>query len=219
MLGGPGHTTHQLASRSFLRHRRVLFLKARAASAAIVVASVDPDAVAVGANLTLAALSASGFKYRYGRRITLTLNDDDAGGGLTCTVLIKGFRWGRKIQESLTVLCTDTNDTVATTTKVFDGVTSITLTAKTADAGDALTMGWDAGALGLPFPVDQLTDVFSITKITSGTEQTPIAVSSTSFSVAESALIGLTLAAADDYEVECLIGRKKADGIDGAGSF
>lgn len=215
-VNGPGITGYQLADRSFLRKQRVHFQNPRAAAAAIMVASVDPSTVAVGVNLTLLALATT--KFVNGRKITMTLNDAGAGG-LSVTVRIVGVRWGRVIQEDLTVTCTTTNDTVGTTTNVYDQLISVTKTAAVDNAtGDALTMGWDGTTLGLPFPIDSITDVLGICRIANGTEQTPTAVSSTSVNLAQSAIQGLTIAATDQYIVEALIS-KNTDGLGAAGDF
>lgn len=215
-VNGPGVAGHQIANRSFLRHRRVQFLNARAAAAAIMVASVDPSTVAVGANLTLLTLATR--KFVNGRKITMTLNDAGAGG-LSVTVRIKGVRWGRVIEEDLTVTCTTTNDTVGTSVNVYDQLISVTKTAAVDNAtGDTLTMGWDGTTLGLPFPIDKVGDVLTICQISSGTEQTPIAVSTSSVSVSQSAIIGLTLAATDHYIVEALCS-VNTDGIGFSGDF
>lgn len=215
-VNGPGVATHQLADRTFLRRQCVAFLNPRASAAAIMVASVDPSTVAVGANLTLLTLATR--KFINGRRITMTLNDAGAGG-LSVTVRIRGVRWGRVIEEDLTVTCTTTNDTVGTSVNVYDQLISVTKTAAVDNAtGDTLTMGWDGTTLGLPFPIDRVGDVLTICQISSGTEQTPIAVSTSSVSVSQSAIIGLTLAAADHYIVDALVGTR-VDGIGFSGDF
>lgn len=213
---GPGQTTKGLALRSFQRLQRLHFQNPRAASAAIMVASVDPFTLTVGNFLTLLTLATQ--KFVYGRRITMTLNDA-SGNDLAVRVLIKGIRWGRPQQEQLTVTCTTTNDTVGTTALVYDQLTSVQLQSITgSSSGDALTMGWDGTTLGLPFPVDSLADVFSITAINNGTEQTPTVVSTTTFDVADSAVIGLTIAATQQFVVDCLVGRDD-DGIGFGGEF
>jgi len=213
---GPGQTTKELALRSFQRFQRVHIQNPRAVAAAIMVASVDPFTLTVGNFLTLLTLATQ--KFVYGRRITMTLNDA-SGNDLAVRVLIKGIRWGRPQQEVLTVTCTTTNDTVGTTALVYDQLTSVQLQSITgSSSGDALTMGWDGTTLGLPFPVDSIADVFSITRIANGTEQTPTVVSTSTFDVADSALIGLTIAATDQYIVDCLIGQGD-DGIGFSGEF
>lgn len=213
---GPGLTVKQLADRSFARFKRVAFINPRAASAAIMVASVDPFALVVGNFLTLLTLASQ--KFVYGRRITMTLNDA-AGDNLVVSVLIKGIRWGRPQSETLTVTCTTTNDTVGTSALVYDQLTSVQLlTITNSSVGDTLTMGWDGTTLGMPFPVDSLSEVFSITAINAGTEQTPTVVSTTTFDVADSALIGLTIAATQTFIVDALIGNDD-DGIGRNGEF
>jgi len=215
-VNGPGVASHELADRTFLRRQRVTFLNPRAAAAAIMVASVDPSTIAVGGALTLTTLATR--KFVNGRKITMTLNDAGAGG-LSVTVRIRGVRWGRVIEEDLTVTCTTTNDTVGTSVNVYDQLISVTKTAAVDNAtGDTLTMGWDGTTLGLPFPIDKVADVFTICQIASGTEATPLAVSTTTVSVSQSAIQGLTLAAADHYIVEALVGTR-LDGIGFAGDF
>jgi len=215
-VAGPGQTTKELAPRSFARFKRVAFINPRAASAAIMVASVDPFALTVGNNLTLLTLATQ--KFVYGRRITMTLNDA-SGDNLVVSVRIKGIRWGRPQSETLTVTCTTTNDTLGTSALVYDQLTSVQLlTITNSSSGDALTMGWDSTTLGMPFPVDALADVFSITAINAGTEQTPTVVSTTTFDVADSAVIGLTIAATQTFIVDALVGQGD-DGIGRNGEF
>ncbi len=211
---GIGLTLPKVADRSFLRMREVYFIHPKAADDDLIVTTVDPSSKAVGSTLTLAVS-----KLKYGRKVTMTLNDDDGGGGLTVTVLIVGLRFGKKVSESLTVTCTTTNDTVGTTTHVYDEIVSITVTANTSDSGDDLTVGID-DTLGLPFPVSGLEDVFAIVEDDNGTEQATLAISATTFSVSESAILAQTLAATDIWMVRCLMSNKAGDdGIGTLGSF
>jgi hypothetical protein len=69
----------------------------------------------------------------------------------------------------------------------------------------------------LPYPIDKVADVLMIARNNAGTEG-QIAVSSTSVDVDNAAIIGLTLAAADDYEVEFLRSRFN-DGFGTKGVF
>ena len=194
---GTGIDARRLADRSLLRVERFNVVKPRAVNDALLVASVDPNGVAVGASFTLAYTG----KLRQARRITMTVNDDDGGGGLSVRAIVTGHRFGVRIVEELTATSVDTNDTVATSVKYFDEVTSIVLKSKTADASDDVTFGISGAGFGLPYPIDAVTDVLMIARNNAGTEG-QIAVSSTSVDVTNSAIIGLTLAAADDYEVE-----------------
>jgi hypothetical protein len=210
---GVGVDATALAERSLMRLERFSVVKPRAANDALLVASVDPNGIAVGGSFTLAYTG----KLRNARRITMTINDDDAGGGLLVTAIITGHRFGVSIVEELTATSTDTNDLVKTTVKYFDEVTSVVLKAKTADAGDDVTFGISGAGFGLPYPIDKVADVLMIARNNAGTEG-QIAVSSTSVDVDNAAIIGLTLAAADDYEVEFLRSRFN-DGFGTKGVF
>jgi hypothetical protein len=210
---GVGVDASALGDRSLMRLERFVVLKPRAANDALLVASVDPNGIAVGGAFTLAYTG----KLRYARRITMTINDDDAGGGLSVTAIVTGHRFGVSIVEELTATSTDTNDLVKTTVKYFDEVTSVVLKAKTADAGDDVTFGISGAGFGLPYPIDKVADVLMIARNNAGTEG-QIAVSASSVNVDEAAIIGLTLAAADDYEVEFLRSRFN-DGFGTKGVF
>jgi hypothetical protein len=212
MKPGRGTTLKDIANRSFLRLRSFDFIHPKAADDDLIVTTVDPSSKAVGSTFTLAVS-----KLKYGRKVTMTLNDDDGGGGLSLTVLLEGLRWGMKVSETLTATSTDTNDITVTSTNVYDEITRIQVTAVTADSGDDVTFGVDGTTLGLPFPVDRLEDVFQITESDNGTEQATTAISSTSFSVAQSAIIGLTIAATDVWHFEGLISDR--DGSDGIGTL
>jgi hypothetical protein len=210
---GPGPTLPQLAKDSLLRSRRDFYFAPLAADDDLLVTTVDPSGIAVGGTLTLAT-PASGLLLRRARRLTMTLNDDDAGGGLTVTVLIKGARWGLYQQEYLTVTCADTNDTTGTTVNYYDELTSVEVVAKTADSGDDLTMGIDGTSFGLDYPIDAVEDVQSIINTSSDTEAAATAISSTTVDATYSAIKGITLAATDRWEVRYLTSLKK----DGSGT-
>lgn len=210
---GVGMDATQLGERSLMRVERFNVIKPRAADDDLLVTTVDPSGVAAGAEFTLAFNG----KLRQARRITMTINDDDGGGGLSVTAVVTGHRFGVKITEELTATAADTNDLAVTTTKFFDQVTSIKMKAVTADSGDDVTFGIAGGGFGLPFPIDAITDVLMIARNNAGTEG-QIAVSSSSVDVDNSAIIGLTLAAADDYEVEFLRSHER-DGFGSNGVF
>jgi hypothetical protein len=210
---GVGVDATALGERSLMRLERFNVVKPRAASLVLLVTGVDPNGIAVGGSFTLAY---SG-KLRQARRITMTVNDDDAGGGLLVTAIVTGHRFGVKIVEELTATSTDTNDLTVTSTRFFDQVESITLKAKTADAGDNVSFGISGVSFGLPYPIDKVADVLMIARNNAGTEG-QIAVSASSVNVDEAAIIGLTLAAADDYEVEFLRSRFN-DGFGTKGVF
>jgi hypothetical protein len=211
---GVGIDAGQLGERSLMRLERFNVVKPRAANTSLIVASVDPSGVAVGAALTIAFPS----KLRNARRITLSVDDDDGGGGLSVTVVVTGMRFGVRIVEELTATATSGTILTVTSNKYFDQVTSAVLKSKTAaDAGDAITMGIAGVGFGLPYPIDKVSDVLMIARNTSGTEGL-IAVSSSTVDVENSAIIGLTLAAADDYEVEFLRSRE-SDGFGRTGVF
>ena len=194
---GVGVDATLLADRSLMRVERFNVVKPRAASLVLLVTGVDPNGIAVGGSFTLAY---SG-KLRQARRVSMTINDDDAGGGLAVRAIVTGHRFGVRIVEELSAVSTDTNDLTVTTTKYFDQVESVVLKSKTADAGDSVSFGISGAGFGLPYPIDAVTDVLMIARNNAGTEA-QIAVSSTSVDVTNSAIIGLTVVAADDYEVE-----------------
>lgn len=194
---GVGIDATSLAANSLMRVERFNVVKPRAASLVLLVTGVDPNGIAVGGSFTLAYTG----KLRQARPVTMTINDDDAGGGLAVRAIVTGHRFGVRIVEELSAVSTDTNNLTVSTVKYFDEVTSVILKSKTADAGDSVSFGISGAGFGLPFPIDAVTDVLMIARNNAGTEA-QIAVSSTSVDVTNSAIIGLTLAAADDYEVE-----------------
>jgi hypothetical protein len=194
---------HQVDTDSHLRTETDIILNPRATTAALVVASVDPSTLASGQSLTLAA-TASGVAFRVARKVTLVLTDASGGaGGLSVTVQVNGNRFGKAISENVTTTCTSGAATTSTTTLVFDQVTSVVVrTITTAAVGDALTVGIDGTTLGLSKPIDSVNDVLSIQKLVSGVEQAPIAISSTTVDVANSAIVhGGTITAANDIFV------------------
>ena len=194
---------HQVDADSHLRTETENILNPRAATVAFVVASVDPSTLTSGQSLTLAA-AVSGLALRVARKITMTLTDLSGGaGGLSVTVQINGHRFGKPISENLTVTCTSGAATPGTSTLVYDQVTSVVARVlTTTGAGDALTVGIDGTALGLSKPIDSVNDVLSIQKLVSGVEQTPIAISSTTVDVANSAIVhGGTITANTDIFV------------------
>jgi hypothetical protein len=210
---GTGIAASQLAERSLLRRVKEVIAYPKAAATNLLVTSVDPSGISVGGTFTLAVS-----KLRQPRRVTMTINDDDGGGGLSVSARIVGHRNGVKIVEDITKTSTDTNDATATTTAYFEDITSITLTAKTADSGDAVFFGIDGGGFGLTYPIDRVEDVLGIWKIDSGTEGAVIAVSSTSIDVDNFALKGQTLAATNVWEIEYLRSGNR-DGFGTGGRF
>jgi hypothetical protein len=191
---------NQVDERSALRMFREVIPNPRAVTVNYVVASVDPSGLSSGSALTLAA-TASGLMFRVARKVTLVLTDaSGGGGGLAATVEFFGHRFGKPINERVSVTCTSGAATTGTTTLVFDQITSVVVRTVTgAAAGDALTCGISGDGLGLAFPIDKVNDVLSIVKIVSGTEQTPIAISATSVDVANSSFNhGGTITAAND---------------------
>jgi len=210
---GTGIAASQLAERSQLRLVREVIAYPKAADDDLLVTTVDPNGIAVGAAFTLAVS-----KLRQPRRITMTINDDDGGGGLSVSARIVGHRNGVRIVEDITATSTTTNDTTSTTVAYFEDITSITLTAKTADAGDDVTFGIDGGGFGLSHPIDRVEDVLAIWKIDSGTEGAVIAVSTTSIDVDNFALKGQTVAATNIWEIEYLRSGSR-DGFGTGGRF
>lgn len=220
---GPGLTIPQLAKDSLLRLERDFFFAPTAASTAAVVASVDPSGLTVGSNLTLLTL-ANGILLRRARRITFTVDDDDAGGGLSVTVRVRGYRWGIQIDERLTATAVSGTAVTVTSANCFDQIDSILLEdISTADAGDAIFAGLDGTSFGLDFPIDNVADVMSIINTSTNTEAAATAVSSTTVvagapsggAVAGGSYIkGITLAATDRWEVRYLKSLKQ----DGSGT-
>jgi len=191
---------NQLEQLSYLRLRREVIPNPLATTANKLVASVDPSTLTAGAALTLAA-SVSGLLMLPGRKPTLVLTDaSGGGGGLAVTVTVFGTRFGQPVQCDITTTCTSGSATTAIGSVVMDQVTAIIVRSiTTAATGDALTCGISGDGLGLSAPIDAVNDVVSIVKIVSGTQATPIAISSTTVDVANSAINhGGTITAAND---------------------
>lgn len=211
-MSAGGIDQKQLGKDSLLRSKLDFIFAPLAADLDYVVDNVDPSTLTVGTDLTLLT-AASGLQFRFPRRITMTLNDDDSGGGLSVTVRIQGQRWGMPIDEIMTVTCTDTNDTTGTTANCFDQVLSVTPLAITADTGDDLQLGIDGTSIGLQFPIDNITDVQSIINVSTNTEQAAVAISSSSVVAGTpsggvyaggSYIKGLTLATTDRWTIRYL---------------
>lgn len=201
---------------SLLRYRRDYFFGPIAATTNKIVTTVDPSTLSVGGNLTLVTY-ASGLLQRRARRITMTLTDDDVGGGLTVTLRITGQRWGNNVSEILTVTCVDNVATTGTSVNVYDEVTELKVLAVTADSGDDLIVGIDGTSFGLDFPIDNVADVNSIVNVSTNTEAAQVAISSTVVQAGAptggsvwggSYIKGITLATTDRWEVRYLASRK-----------
>lgn len=209
---GVGVDARQLGERSQLRIVRQIVNNPKAADDDLIVTTIDPNGVAVGATFTLAVS-----KLRQARRLTMTINDDDSAG-LSVSAQIVGYRNGLRIVEDVTATAVSTNDTTVTTVSYFEDIESITLTAKTADAGDDVTFGIDGGGFGLSHPIDRIEDILAIWKVASGTEGAPVAISTSTIDVDNFALIGQTLAATDVWEIEYLRSAQP-DGFGTGGRF
>lgn len=204
MSATSGISLNQLAKDSLLRSRRDFYFAPLAADDDLLVTTVDPNGVDVGDAFTLAT-PANGLLLRRARQVTMTINDDDSGGGLSLTVRLTGHRQGVFQQEILTATSTDTNDTTVTSVKYYDEVTELLLLAKTADSGDEVTFGISASSFGLDFPISNVSDVQLIMNISTATEQAAVAISSTTVDVAQSAVKGLgNLATTDRWEIRYL---------------
>ncbi len=183
------------------------------------VVSVDPNGVAVGDNFTLS--TAAGLMFRKARRLTMTLDDDDVGGGLALTVRITGQRWGQNVSEIIVGVVADGTALAFSSVNVYDQVLEIKLLSKTADAGDAVTFGIDDTSFGLDFPIDLVADVQSIINVSTNTEAAATAVSATTVivvatggSVAGGSYVNIAnLTATDRWEIRYLASRK----FDGSG--
>lgn len=214
MSTSPGMNLPQLAVESLMRSRRDCFKSPLAAATNKIVTTVDPSAKAVGSTFTLTTYAST--MQRRARRITMTINDDDAGGGLSLTVKLEGARWGQYVSETLTATSTDTNDTAVTSVNVYDQLTAITVLAVTADTGDDVIFGIDGTSFGLDFPIDNVADVQGIINVSTVTEAAAVAVSATTVvtvatggSVAGGSYIkGITLATSDDWTVRYLVSRR-----------
>lgn len=199
--GGIGQA--QIAKDSLLRSVDDFYFAPIAATTNYLVTTVDPSGVSVGSAFTLT--TAAGKMLRRARQVTMTINDDDAGGGLNVRALIVGHRWGNDQREYLDATSTDTNNTTVTSLMYYDQITSITLVAKTADSGDDVIFGIGGGAFGLRFPIDQVEDVQSIINVSTNTEAAAVAVSSTTVDTTYHAVKGLgTLADTDRWEIRYL---------------
>lgn len=216
MSVGPGLTLPQLAKDSLLRSNRDFFFAPTAASLAAVVASVDPSGLTVGTALTLLTL-ANDKLLRRARRVTLTVDDDDAGGGLSVTAKLVGFRWGQQVEEVITATAVDGTAVTVTSVNVYDQISSVTpLVITTADSGDAISVGLDGTSFGLDRPIDNVSDVQSIINVSTNTEAAATAISATTVVVVAtggavaggSYIRGITLAATDRWEVRYLSGLK-----------
>lgn len=221
MATSPGMNLTQLAVESLLRSQRDFFFAPTAAGDALLVASVDPSTLTVGDNFTILTLGNAKL-LRRARRVTMTINDDDAGGGLVVTARITGARWGLPVSEILTATSTNTNDLEALSKNVYDEITEIKLLNKTADTGDDVTFGLDGTSFGLDKPIDAITDVQLLINTSTNTEAAATAVSSTTVVVVAtggtvaggSYIKGITLAATDRWEVRYLASRR----FDGMGA-
>lgn len=200
---GPGLTNQNVARFSRLRLRKETFV-AFVADDDYIVASTDISATAAGDALTLAA-AADGVLLPHGDRILVT-PADASGTTLSVTLLIEGYRRGVAISESITV----TGTTAGTTTKVFDEVSAITVTAISNNAAsDTLKVGLSATRLGLWHGIEKASDVKRIIKRASaGTPSVVAVVEDTSVDVDEDAII-ITGAAGDLYVVEYLATTKR----------
>lgn len=212
---GVGIHAGDLAPQSLMRLERFSVVKPKAATANAIVTSVAVNGLVVGANLTLALAG----RLRNARRITVTQTDASfSAPGLSTTVIIRGHRFGIAISEEVTLTSTNTSPITGTTAKYFDEVTSVTLKAKSGDAAsDTMTVGIGGQGFGLPYPIDNVSDVLMIYRNTSGVEA-PVAVSASTVDKDNSAIIGLTVLAADDYEIEFLRSRR-TDGFRKGGVF
>lgn len=206
---------------SLRRYRRDHFFAPIAATTNQLVTTVDPSGLAIGATFTLVTY-ANGLLQRRARLVTMTIDDDDVGGGLSVTARITGQRWGQSVSEIVTKTATDGTATSVTSVNVYDEVTEIKLLAATCDAGDAVFFGIDGTAFGLDFPIDNTADVLSLVNVSTNTEQAQVAITSTVVQAGAatggvlaggSYIKGITLATTDRWEVRYLVSRK----FDGSG--
>lgn len=195
----------QVEPSSFLRRVRQHVFAPEAANTSKVVASVDPSTLTVGTAMTLQT-AVSGKKLRFARFVTLSVDDDDGGGGLSVTVQVTGVRFGQTVTESLTATAVSGTIVTVTGAQMFEQILSVVpRVISNADAGDAVLVGIDGTALGLDCPIKELNDVLSIINVSTNTEAAPVAVSTSSVNVAQSAIIGLTLATTDRYDFDYIV--------------
>ncbi len=206
----------QVGVDSLFRYRRDYFFAPIAATTNQLVTTVDPSGMTAGDNFTLVTY-ANGLLQRRARLVTMTIDDDDVGGGLSVTARITGQRWGQFVSEIVTKTAVDGTAATVTSVNVYDEVTEIKLLAKTADAGDAVFFGIDGTGFGLDFPIDNVADVLLLDNVSTNTEQAQVAITSTVVqagaatggSVAGGSYIkGITLATTDRWEVRYLVSRK-----------
>ena len=203
----------QCDPKSFLNAYTQIVFAPTIADVDAVVAIVDPSGLTVGTALTILT-PVLGFHLRHARFVTLTCDDDDGGGGLSVTVQVVGTRWGNPVTDTIT--CTSVTGTLITTsgTVMFDQILSVTPRVITsADSGDAISVGLSGVAFGLERPISKITDVVSICNTASDVEATPLAPSSTTVNVAQSAIIGISMAVTDRWEVKFF-----SNGPDGVGN-
>lgn len=204
----------QLGKDSLLRCKEDFYFAPIAATTNYLVTTVDPSTLTVGTALTLTT-AATGLMFRKARRVTLTLDDDDSGGGMTVTVRISGQRWGQPIFELLTVTTVSGTAITGTSANCYDEVLSIIPQVITgADSGDDLVMGIDGTSFGLQFPIDNIADVQSIINVSTNTEAAATAISSTTVQAGApsggvyaggSYIKGITLATTDRWTVRYLM--------------
>lgn len=209
-----GVTLQDVARRSLLKKCRFVASRPQPATTNKFVASVDPFTLTVGAPLTLQA-AVNGLLLRYGRLVTVSVTDAafSAPTPLSVTVLVSGFLRGVPQTERITATSTSGSILTATGTRFFDQVTSaVPVAIANAVSGDALQVGMSGTGFALDNRIARVADVKSIINVANGTEATPTAVSATTVNIVDSAIIGITMLATDEWEIQYF-----ANGDDGVG--
>lgn len=213
-----GITLQEVARRSLLKRCRQIVNRPQPATTNKFVASVDPSGLTLGAALTLQT-AVSGQLLRYGRLPTVSVTDAAFSGGapLSVSVRVTGFLRGVPQSEVITATATSGSILTATGARFFDQVTSCVTTAITnAASGDALQVGMSGTGFSLESRITNVADVKSIINVANGTEANPTAISASTVNIVDSAIIGITMVATDEWEIQYFMTGDDGVGENGA---
>lgn len=195
---GNGITWQNVAKFSRKRLVKETFLSF-AADDDYIVDDADISAAVVGSTLALTS-AADAELLPYADFLTLKVTDA-SGTNLSLTVKIRGYYRGVLQEESITATGAPTT---GTTTKVFDQVVSVTVTAiANKAASDLANVGFTGTRFGLFHGIAKVSDVKRITKRASAGTPSLVAVDTNSIDLANQAL-KISAAAGDLYIVEYL---------------